>query len=51
VSGASGQEREKKVNLVTASSVDDGYGNFPTILSVFQSLSWWVDTGANIHVC
>jgi hypothetical protein len=51
VSGASGQEREKKVNLVTASSVDDGYGNFPTILSVFQSPSWWVDTGANIHVC
>jgi hypothetical protein len=36
---------------VTASSADDGYGNFPTVLSVFQSPSWWVDTGANIHVC
>jgi hypothetical protein len=36
---------------VTASSTDDGYGNFSTVLSVFQSPSWWVDTGANIHVC
>jgi hypothetical protein len=43
--------KRKKVNPVTASSADDGYGNFPTILSVFQFPSWWVDTGANIHVC
>jgi hypothetical protein len=33
------------------SSANDGYGNFPTVLSVFQSSNWWVDTGANIHVC
>jgi hypothetical protein len=43
--------KEKKVNLVTASSIDDGYGNLSTVLSVFQSPSWWLDTGANIHVC
>jgi hypothetical protein len=43
--------KEKKVNLVTASSTDDGYGNLPSVLSVFQSPSWWLDTGANIHVC
>jgi hypothetical protein len=36
---------------VTASSADDGYGNFPTVFSVFQSPSWWLDTGANVHVC
>jgi hypothetical protein len=36
---------------VTASSADDGYGNFPTVLLVFQSPSWWVDIGVNIHVC
>ena len=36
---------------MTTSNVDDGYGNLPTVLLVFQSLSWWVDTGANIHVC
>ena len=29
-----------------------GYGNLlPTVLSVFCSPEWWVDTGANIHVC
>jgi hypothetical protein len=29
-----------------------GYGKFlPTVLSVFQSTEWWVDTGANVHVC
>jgi hypothetical protein len=36
---------------VTASSTDDGYGNLPTVLSVFQSPSWWLDTSANIHMC
>jgi hypothetical protein len=45
------KEKKKNVNLVTASSADDGYGNFPIVLSVFQSSSWWVDTCANIHVC
>jgi hypothetical protein len=28
-----------------------GYGNLPSILSVFQSTSWWFDTGANVHLC
>ena len=28
-----------------------GYGIFPTILSVFQSPYWLIDTGANVHVC
>ena len=27
------------------------YGNFPVVFSVFQSIDWLVDTGANIHVC
>jgi hypothetical protein len=30
--------KEKKVNLVTASSTDDGYGNLPTVLSYFNHL-------------
>jgi hypothetical protein len=45
------KKEKKKVHLVTASSADDGYGNFSTVLSVFQSPSWWIDTDANIHVC
>jgi hypothetical protein len=44
------KKEKNKVKIVTASSADDGYGNFPTILSVFQSSSWWVDTDANIHL-
>jgi hypothetical protein len=31
------KEKKKNINLVTISSADDGYGNFPTVLSVFQS--------------
>ena len=29
----------------------DGYGNLPTILSISQNTSWWIDTGDNVHVC
>ena len=28
-----------------------GYGNLFTVLPVCESTDWWVDTGANIHVC
>jgi hypothetical protein len=34
---------------VTAGNTD-GYGKLFTVLSVFQSPSWWIDTGANVHV-
>jgi hypothetical protein len=28
------------------------YGNIlPTVLSVYYSPEWWIDTSANIHVC
>ena len=37
--------------MTTLGSTEDGYGNLSTILSVFQSISWWFDTGANVHVC
>jgi hypothetical protein len=39
------KKEKKKVNLMTTSSADDGYGNFPTVLSVFQS-----QVGGLIHV-
>jgi hypothetical protein len=42
--------KEKKVNLVTASSTDDGYGNLSIVLSAFQSPSRWLDMCADIHV-
>jgi hypothetical protein len=28
-----------------------GYGNLPYVLTVFQSTTWWLDFGANVHVC
>ncbi len=30
---------------------DAGYGKFPTVLSVCHSPEWWIDTGANVHIC
>jgi hypothetical protein len=28
-----------------------GYGNLPSVFLVFQSTTWWLDSGANVHVC
>jgi hypothetical protein len=30
---------------------DSGYGILRTILLVFHSPNWWIDTSANVHVC
>jgi hypothetical protein len=30
---------------------DSGYGILSTVLSVCHSPNWWIDTGANVHVC
>jgi hypothetical protein len=38
--------------VVSEAGGTSGYGNLlPIVLSVFCSPEWWVDTGANIHVC
>jgi hypothetical protein len=39
--------------MVVYSSGDgtSGYVNLPYVLSVFQSTIWWLDFGANFHVC
>jgi hypothetical protein len=45
-------KQNKKVNMIVSEARGPGYGNYlPTILSVSLSPEWWVDTGANIHVC
>jgi hypothetical protein len=43
----------KTTNMVVSEGGrTSGYGNFlPTVLSVCSSPEWWIDTGANIHVC
>jgi hypothetical protein len=41
------------VNMVVSSSSGEtsGYGNLPYVLSVFQSTTWCLDCGANVHMC
>jgi hypothetical protein len=44
--------QKKSVNMVEAEGGTSGYGNsLHTVLSVFNSPDWWIDTGVNIHVC
>jgi hypothetical protein len=44
--------QKKLVNMVEAEGGASGYGNLlHTILLVFNSPDWWIDTRANIHVC
>jgi hypothetical protein len=44
--------KQKTVNTVTMIGVEtSGYNSLPSIFLVFQSTSWWLDTGANVHVC
>jgi hypothetical protein len=47
------QPKQKTVNMVVSSSRGgtSGYGNLPNVLLVFQSTTWWLHSGANIHVC
>jgi hypothetical protein len=50
--GRKPQPEKKTANMVT--SARDGtseYSNLPSILSMFQSTNWWLDSGANVHVC
>jgi hypothetical protein len=45
---------KKSANVVTTETRDgtSGYGNsLPFVLSVCNSPEWWMDSGANIHVC
>ena len=43
---------KKTTNTVETDVGTTGYYNLlPTVLSVCHSPDWWVDTGANIHVC
>jgi hypothetical protein len=43
---------KKSANAVETEAGTPGYGNLlATTFSVCHSPDWWVDTGANIHVC
>jgi hypothetical protein len=44
---------KKSANMVIGETAGTSmYGNIlPIVLSVCHSLEWWIDTGANIHMC
>jgi hypothetical protein len=43
---------QKTANTVTMAEVEtSGYNSLPSVFSVFQSTSWWLDTSANVHMC
>jgi hypothetical protein len=37
--------------VISTEDETSGYSNLPSVLSVFQSTTWWIDFDANIHVC
>jgi len=37
--------------VTTSNAGEAGYDNFSSMFLVFQSSIWWIDIGANIHVC
>jgi hypothetical protein len=40
------------VNMMTSTGDGtSGYNNLPYVISVFQSITWWLDFGPNVHVC
>jgi hypothetical protein len=51
--GRKPQHVQKTTNMIVFSSRGgtSGCDNLPYILSVFQSITWWLDSGTNVHVC
>jgi hypothetical protein len=51
--GRKPQSEQKTANKVVSSSGGgtSGHGNLPYVLLMFQSTTWWLDSGANVHVC
>jgi hypothetical protein len=51
--GRKPQPEQNTANIVVSSSGGETsvYSNLLYVLSVFQSTTWWFDTGANIHLC
>jgi hypothetical protein len=51
--GRKPQPKQKAANMVVfiSGGGTSGYDNLPYVLSVFQSTTWWLDSGANVNVC
>jgi hypothetical protein len=42
---------QKSANVTIGDPSGSRYGNLLNVFFVCQSNDWWIDTGANIHVC
>jgi hypothetical protein len=50
--GRKSQPEQKTANMVTNTGGGTcEYGNLPSVLLLFQSTTWWLDSGANVYVC
>jgi hypothetical protein len=50
--GRKPQPEQKTANMMTnTGDGTSGHSNLSSVLSVVQSTTWWLDFGANIHVC
>jgi len=49
--GKKNQPGQKSANVTIGDPNGSRYGNLPIVFSLCQSNDWWMDTGANIHVC
>jgi hypothetical protein len=51
--GRKSQPEQKTTNIVVSNSGGgtSGYGNLSCVFSMFQSTTWWLDSGANVHAC
>ena len=49
--GKKNQPGQKSANVTIGDPSGSRYGNLPSIFFICQSNDWWIDTGANIHVC
>jgi hypothetical protein len=46
-----GRAARPQIVISDVAMKDSRYGILPTILSVCHSPNWWIDTGANVHIC
>jgi hypothetical protein len=45
------QGKNNSADMVVSEAEPTGYGNTYIVLIACQSIEWWIDIGANIHVC
>jgi hypothetical protein len=45
------EQKTMKIVIFSSGGGTSWYGNLPYVLSLFQSTTSWLDSGAHVHVC